>query len=66
MEKELSLRFGKEAPYDQSITNLRCDADMSRERGRSGQGKMCERNKPWRFNLTESKSAPDADTNTNG
>ena len=33
MEKELCVRCGKETAYDQSITNLRCDAGMSRERG---------------------------------
>ncbi len=33
MEKEKCVRCGKEAPYDQSITDLRCDAGMSRERG---------------------------------
>ena len=33
MEKELCVRCGKETAYDTSITNLRCDAGMSRERG---------------------------------
>jgi len=43
MEKEICVRCGKETPYDQSITNLRCDAGMSKERGRCGQGKKREK-----------------------
>lgn len=33
MEKELCVRCGKETAYDRFITNLRCDAGMSREQG---------------------------------
>lgn len=65
---ELCIRCGKPTPYD-----VRTPIPLRRY-FIEGSGQLCEncwatlyeRKEKWLFNLQESKSAPDVDTNMNG